>query len=104
MRVCVCVCMWGGGCILPAGGDVLCVPFSPSLPSPSPSDHTPHLILSEHPMAVTSLAIDWDSQNLYWVDSQEKRVEVSRTDGTNQRVLHSGMVNPTGLALDPESM
>ena len=55
-------------------------------------------------MAVTLLAIDWDSQNLYWVDSQEKRVEVSRMDGTNWRVLYSGMVNPTGLALDPESM
>ena len=79
-------------------------PPPPPPPPPSPSDRTPHLILNEHPMAVTSLAVDWDSQNLYWVDSQEKRVEVSRTDGTNRRVLHSGMVNPTGLALDPESM
>ena len=46
-----------------------------------------------------SLAVDWDSQNLY---SEEKRAELARTDGTSRRALYSGMVNPTGLALDPE--
>ena len=49
-----------------------------------------------------SLAVDWDSQNLYWVGSEEKWAELARTDGTSQRALYSGMVNPTGLALDPE--
>ena len=51
-----------------------------------------------------SLAVDWDSQNLYWVGSEENRAELARTDGTSQRVLHSGMINLSGLALDPEHM
>ena len=65
---------------------------------------TPELILSEHPITVTSLAVDKSSQHIYWLDSRERRLEVANTDGTNRRVLFSGMVNPTGLALDPKSM
>ena len=33
------------------------------------------------------IALDQDTQNLYWVDAQLDRIETSRTDGTGRRVL-----------------
>ncbi|CAI8006362.1 Low-density lipoprotein receptor-related protein 4 [Geodia barretti] len=61
-------------------------------------------ILDEHPTAITSLEVDYATQNVYFVDSYENRLEVASTDGRRRRVLHDGLVSPTGLALDPVSL
>ena len=59
----------------------------PSTSSPSPlsllpsltlsfTDQTDTHILYQHPTAITSLAVDFESQNLYFIDSHERRLEV----------------------------
>lgn len=51
-----------------------------------------------------SVAIDWIANNLYWTDSELKRIEVSRLDGTFRRVLfHDSKKIPHSLAVDPIS-
>jgi DNA-binding beta-propeller fold protein YncE len=48
------------------------------------------------------IAVDWISKNLYWTDSGLDRIEVSRLDGTNRKLLVSeGLVNPRGISVDP---
>ena len=53
-------------------------------------------------MRPVSIAVDWVSDKLYWADDLNGRIEVSELDGTNRRVLISGLVKPTSLAIDPE--
>ncbi|CAI8011778.1 Low-density lipoprotein receptor-related protein 4 [Geodia barretti] len=48
-------------------------------------------ILDEHPTAITSLEVDYATQNVYFVDSYENRLEVASTDGRRRRVLHDGL-------------
>ncbi|XP_064621672.1 nidogen-1-like isoform X2 [Lineus longissimus] len=48
------------------------------------------------------VAVDWLTGNIYWTDSILDRIEVSRNDGTNRKVLvDSGLVNPRAIVTDP---
>ena len=48
-----------------------------------------------------SIAIDWISRNIYWVDSGTRRIEVATLNGTSRRVLFSvNVVLPTSIAVD----
>lgn len=51
---------------------------------------------------VEGLDFDWTTDNLYWVDSGEKVIEVCRKDGLFRKTVHSNDLDkPRGLALDP---
>jgi nidogen (entactin) len=48
------------------------------------------------------VAVDWLTGNIYWTDSILNRIEVSRNDGTNRKVLlDTGLVNPRAIVADP---
>lgn len=53
----------------------------------------------------TALAVDWMGKNLYWADSGTMRIEVSRLNGTQRRVLLEArsVVEVTALAVDLKS-
>ena len=49
----------------------------------------------------TGLVIDNAAENLYWIDSYFKRIEVSRLNVSSQKVLiNSSLNNPRSLAID----
>lgn len=49
-----------------------------------------------------NLAIDWIAKNLYWIDIDLKRIEVSRLDGSYRRIVfHDRNRHPFSLAVDP---
>jgi low density lipoprotein receptor-related protein 5/6 len=51
---------------------------------------------------VEGLDFDWTTDNLYWVDSSRKVIEVCRKDGLFRKTLHAdGLDRPRALALDP---
>ncbi|EDO45218.1 predicted protein [Nematostella vectensis] len=51
---------------------------------------------------VEGLALDWLSNNLYWVDAGAKKIEVSRKDGRYRKVLFKDNLDrPRALVLDP---
>ncbi|XP_065175972.1 sortilin-related receptor-like [Sycon ciliatum] len=48
------------------------------------------------------VAVDWISQNVYWTDTGEDLISVSRLDGTKRRVLvEEGLDEPRAIVLDP---
>ncbi len=44
-----------------------------------------------------ALAIDYTSQTLYWADSTLNRLESSRTDGSNRRLLSTNVQDPYAM-------
>lgn len=49
-----------------------------------------------------SVAVDWIGQNIYWVDSVLRQIEVARKNGLFRKTLISDtMYNPRSIALDP---
>ncbi|KAK2724586.1 hypothetical protein QYM36_001171, partial [Artemia franciscana] len=51
---------------------------------------------------VEGLAVDWVSENLYWVDSKLNTIEVAKTNGTHRMVIISKDISqPRGLSVDP---
>ncbi|XP_033100199.1 sortilin-related receptor-like [Anneissia japonica] len=50
---------------------------------------------------VEGLAYDWIGENLYFMDSGTKAVEVCRKDGSFRRVLFTNTDQPRGIVLDP---
>ncbi len=47
------------------------------------------------------LAIDWLSRNMYWTDSGMDRIEVSKLDGKQRKVLFdTDLVNPRAIVVD----
>uniref|UniRef100_A0A1I7Y4K7 EGF-like domain-containing protein n=1 Tax=Steinernema glaseri TaxID=37863 RepID=A0A1I7Y4K7_9BILA len=53
------------------------------------------------PTKIESIAVDYVSKNIYWVDAGIGRISVARLDGSSQRILISrGLLKPRGLALD----
>ena len=51
---------------------------------------------------VEGLAYDWIGNNIYWVDSKLRTVEVSRSDGSHRAVLVSEETSQVrGVAVDP---
>ena len=53
---------------------------------------------------ITSLAFDWSTGNLVWIDRQNHVLEVSRDDGKYRRELIKGrfLDEPHFLTLDPQ--
>ena len=52
---------------------------------------------------VDGLAIEWESDLIYWTDYTYKRVEVATLHGKHRKVLIQGSLsNPRGLALYPK--
>ncbi|KAL0180555.1 hypothetical protein M9458_022961, partial [Cirrhinus mrigala] len=48
------------------------------------------------------IAIDHMSRNMYWTDSILDRIEVSRLDGSQRRVLFDNdLINPRPIVADP---
>ena len=49
-----------------------------------------------------SLAVDWASNNLYWIESTYQIIEMARMNGSYRYVLVSSNISkPTSLAIDP---
>lgn len=49
------------------------------------------------------LAFDWIARNLYWSDTNTRRIEMIRLEGGVRRVLvWQNLIEPRCLALDPE--
>ena len=52
---------------------------------------------------VDGLAIEWESDLIYWTDYTYKRAEVATLHGKHRKVLiQGGLSNPRGLALYPK--
>ena len=47
------------------------------------------------------LAVDWMGGNLYWIDQLGGKIEVSKLDGSNRRVLFTGLRKPTLIEVNP---
>ena len=48
------------------------------------------------------MAVDWVAHNVYWADTGTNRIEMSRLDGSNRKVLvWTDVANPRSVALDP---
>lgn len=53
-------------------------------------------------MPYDGFACDWVSRNLYWVDSEEGRIEVGSIEGRWRKTLvWSGLDQPRDLMVDP---
>lgn len=49
------------------------------------------------------VAVDWIARNLYWIDTGNRRIEVSRLNGTSRKVLvNDDLENPRAIAVAPE--
>ncbi len=46
------------------------------------------------------ITIDYQTQTIYWTDSDMGVIEHSNTDGTNRRQLQSGLPNPYAITLE----
>ena len=61
-----------------------------------------HPLLSMSLLCFTGLALDWVMGNLYWTDSTNAYIKMSRKDGRFQQVLiEKGINNPLGIAVHP---
>ncbi len=48
------------------------------------------------------ITVDWISGQIYWTDSQTRRIEVADYHGNNRRTLFStDIVFPRGIVADP---
>ena len=53
-------------------------------------------------MPYDGFACDWVARNLYWVDSEEGRIEVGSVEGRSRKTLvWSGLDQPRDLVIDP---
>ena len=53
---------------------------------------------------VDGLAVEWESELIYWTDYLYERLEVAKVDGSSRRTLFtSELYNPRGIAVDPKS-
>lgn len=50
---------------------------------------------------VTSLALDWIHELLYWTSTESASVHVGLLDGSAQRPLITGLDRPSAVAVDP---
>ena len=51
-----------------------------------------------------SISVDWIAKNIYWSDVTAHRIEVSRLDGRNRKVLlWENIENPQALAVNPHN-
>jgi low density lipoprotein-related protein 2 len=62
----------------------------------------PEIVVGSGLDLVEGLAVDWIANNLYWVDSRLKTIEVSTINGKNHIVLLAQNISqPRGICLDP---
>lgn len=51
---------------------------------------------------VEGIAIDWEKKYIYWTDTTNNRIEMSRVNGTDRKVLFDKDIEePRGIAVDP---
>ncbi|KAL9988032.1 hypothetical protein ACROYT_G002429, partial [Oculina patagonica] len=51
---------------------------------------------------IDGLAVEWESDLIYWTDNTNKRIEVAQLDGENRRsLITSGTRTPRGIVVDP---
>ena len=51
---------------------------------------------------IDGLAVEWESDLIYWTDNTNQRIEVAQLDGKNRRSLFtSGIRSPREIAVDP---
>ena len=61
-------------------------------------DGTSRTVLhSTNLQTVYALAIDYDTQTLYWADYSLNKLETSGVDGSNRRLLSSSLRDPYGM-------
>lgn len=61
------------------------------------------VIVTENADAIEGLAYNWMSEQLFWVDSGNKRIEVARRDGSHRRVLiNSTLDRPRAIVVCPK--
>lgn len=60
-------------------------------------------VVIQYGLATTEgLAVDWITDNIYWVESKLKQIEVARLDGSMRTTLIAeGVDHPRAIALDP---
>ena len=69
--------------------------------APMSGNQAPAEVINVNLVTPESIAIDWISRNIYWVDSGTRRIEVASLNGTSRRVLFStNVVLPTSIAVD----
>ncbi|XP_022665001.1 low-density lipoprotein receptor-related protein 1B-like isoform X2 [Varroa jacobsoni] len=61
------------------------------------------VLVNSYLESVEGLRIDWINDNLYWVESKKRHIEVARLDGSMRASLLGPLGKPRGLALDPRS-
>lgn len=67
----------------------------------TPEDMFSHFMLTDLG-SPEGIAIDHLSRNMYWTDSTNDRIEVSRLDGQHRRVFFdTDLVNPRAIIADP---
>jgi len=53
---------------------------------------------------IYGLAIEWESEKIYFTDFIFERIEVANLDGTFRKTLFSrDLYSPRGIAVDPKS-
>jgi len=51
---------------------------------------------------IDGLAVEWESDLIYWTDYTNERIEVAQLDGKNRRsLITSGIRRPKEIAVDP---
>ena len=60
-------------------------------------------IITDDLGSVDGLAVEWESNLIYWSDYSNSRIEVASLDGTNRKLLFIEKVDkPRGIALYPK--
>ena len=60
-------------------------------------------IITNYLGIVDGLAVEWESNLIYWVDNSNSRVEVASVDGKQRKLLlMEDMHKPSGIALYPK--
>jgi len=62
-----------------------------------------HNIITRNISSVEALSFDWAGDNIYWIDSGNRTLEVAKSDGRFRRTLFTKnhLDKPRALALDP---
>ena len=59
-------------------------------------------VVTENLGEVEGLAVEWESELLYWTDYTYERIEVARLDGTHRKTLFwQNVNNPRAIVVDP---
>ena len=60
-------------------------------------------IITDNLGIIDGLAVEWESDLIYWADYSNSRLEVASLDGNQRKILFASRVyNPRGIALYPK--